>query len=286
MSLAGVMLLGLAGCATVPMVVPQVLIDARTALGDAKKIEAYLPADEDYQTAGRLLELAEAAFAAEQSMTIVENLAFEAEAYARIAQAQARCRLAEQEYEDIKQALITRQKQLIGLAREEEIRRSVQHKVQPAKPDKKATTSMRAMVEHKAAMLSQARKIKDADVRAKAQGVVINFPGRVLFNTESSQLQTGAKAFLDEAAKVIKQFPDYHVRIEGHTDNTGDLLGNNTLSQAQAESVLAYLNRKGISLDKLAAVGMGPDRPIAANKTPEGRQLNRRLEIILEKKAD
>jgi len=282
--LVGAVLLGLAGCATVPMVVPQVLIDARAALGNAKKTDAHLLAAENYQTAGRLLERAEAALAAEQSMTIVENIAFEAEAYARIAEARARCRMAEQEYEELKRDLIARQKQLAVLARKKTMRRTIRRKVQPAKPDEKAETCLPAPAEQKAAMLIPARKIKDADVRTLARGIVMNFPARGLFNPESSRFKADANQSLDKVAEVIKQFPDYHVRIEGHTDNTGDLLSNNTLSQARAESVLTYLYRKKISLDKLSAVGIGPNRPIAANKTPEGRELNRRLEIILEKK--
>ncbi len=286
LGLVGVVLLGLAGCATVPMVVPQVLIDARAALGKAKKTEAHLLAAEDYQTAKRLLERAEAAFAAERSMTIVENTAFEAEAYARIAEARACGRRAVQEYEYIKRTIITRQKRFTGLAREEEKRRTIRSKVQLAKPDKKTETSLSVPVEYKAALLSQARKLKAAVVRELARGIAISFPGRVLFNPGSSRLQADANTLLDEVAEVIKQFPDYQIRIEGHTDNIGDLLANNTLSQAQAESVLTYLNRKSISLDKLAAVGIGPNRPKATNETPEGRELNQRLEIILEKKEN
>jgi OmpA-OmpF porin, OOP family len=68
--------------------------------------------------------------------------------------------------------------------------------------------------------------------------------------------------------------------IEGHTDNTGTPASNQTLSQARAKSVVEALVTGGISRDRLAAKGFGQDRPIADNRTDEGRAKNRRVEIV------
>ncbi len=294
-----------AGCATVPVVVPQALIEARAALGMAKKADAQSQVPREYQLAEHLLNQAESAFAAEQSIGTVEAFAFEAKADAMIAEADVRRLKAQQEYEQVQQALIAQQSMLTALTQKEAALKAAVQQLQQTAVEKKvaedkaaaeaqkaedearkraeAERLLQEQKEKEARLLAEAQKIKDAQVKMEARGLVINLSGKVLFDTGSSKLQRGAMAALDQVAKVLKDFPGYMVKIEGHTDSTGDLLTNNTLSQARAESVLTYLNQQGVSLDLLTAVGLGPNRPVATNKTPEGRQLNRRVEIILEK---
>lgn len=302
----GLTALAWCGCATVPAMVPRSLIDARAALGAAKQAKANLLVPEDYQAAQQLLQRAEAAFAAERNMTSVEDMAFEAQAAAQVAEAFARRRIAQQEYERTQQEIIDQQAMLIAL-------REKNRKLQEAMNTVRQTQAGRAQAEAEAAeaarraaeaqaardeearrrlraeqeaeMLRKAQKIKDAQVKMEARGLVINLSGRILFDSGSSKLQQGVETTLAQISDLLKDYPDYHVRIEGHTDNTGDLLMNNTLSQARAESVLTVLHQKGISLDCLSAVGMGPSHPIASNAAPAGRQMNRRVEIILEKKG-
>ncbi|NTV53577.1 MAG: OmpA family protein, partial [Candidatus Firestonebacteria bacterium] len=170
------------------------------------------------------------------------------------------------------------------------------HKLQQSQSDKTAADQktlaaqaaqaeearLRAAAERENEMLRRAQTIKNAQVSREARGLVINLSGKVLFDSGSSRLQTGAFGQLDEVATLIKAYPDYRVKIEGHTDASGELLANNLLSQARAESVSNYLNQKGISLDHLQSVGLGPARPLVSNRTPAGRQQNRRVEIILE----
>ncbi len=294
------LMLGAAGCATVPTMVPQALLDARTALQMAQKDHADLLVPEDFQLARRQLDKAESAFSAEQSLSTIEDLCFEAQADAQIAQANARRRQAEQEYEHVQQALITQQTVLMALMQKNQALNSTMKDLQKAQQerllaDQKAAEAqaakveearLRAAAEREAEMLRKAQKIKDAQVTRESRGLVINLSGKVLFDSGSSRLQQGALSQLDQVALLIKEYSDYKVKIEGHTDSTGDLLSNNTLSQARAESVLNYLNQKGISLDNLQAVGMGPSRPIASNTSATGRQLNRRVEIILERKSE
>ncbi len=69
------------------------------------------------------------------------------------------------------------------------------------------------------------------------------------------------------------------VSVQGHTDSVGTEAGNMRLSQKRAEAVRAYLVQKGVAADRLEAVGYGPTKPIATNKTAKGRALNRRTEF-------
>jgi outer membrane protein OmpA-like peptidoglycan-associated protein len=69
------------------------------------------------------------------------------------------------------------------------------------------------------------------------------------------------------------------VEVGGHTDSTGSRATNTRLSQARAESVMAYLVSKGVAAGQLAAKGFGPDEPVADNATREGRAQNRRVEL-------
>jgi OOP family OmpA-OmpF porin len=73
--------------------------------------------------------------------------------------------------------------------------------------------------------------------------------------------------------------PDVRVRVEGHTDSTGDAKYNLGLSYRRAESVKNYLVSKGIDANRLSVVGFGEDKPLVSNKTRAGRAVNRRVEF-------
>lgn len=105
-----------------------------------------------------------------------------------------------------------------------------------------------------------------------------------LFDQGSSQLRPEAQTEIARAARFIQRFQPIKVRVEGHTDNTGDDDVNMTLSQARAEAVMQMLiNNYGIDEDILVPVGYGEGKPIASNDTPEGQRKNRRFEIVIEK---
>jgi len=102
---------------------------------------------------------------------------------------------------------------------------------------------------------------------------------KVQFVTGSAALTKTAKAELDKAAKIMNEHPDIKVSVEGHTDNTGRVAFNQTLSEKRAAAVKAYIVAKGVAGDRLQAKGFGPSKPIATNKTVAGRALNRRVEF-------
>ncbi len=102
----------------------------------------------------------------------------------------------------------------------------------------------------------------------------------VNFAVNSAVLTSESEQTLQKALTTLKTNPDIHVEIRGYTDNTGGRSLNIKLSQKRAESVKNWLVNHGADQDKIAAVGMGPDNPIASNNTPEGKMKNRRIEFV------
>jgi len=82
---------------------------------------------------------------------------------------------------------------------------------------------------------------------------------------------------LDGVAEALNEFDTFNVRVEGHTDNTGNADSNQQLSQGRAEAVMTYLTESGIAAERMSAVGYGQGRPVASNDTPEGQAQNRRV---------
>lgn len=101
----------------------------------------------------------------------------------------------------------------------------------------------------------------------------------VFFDVAKSTLRPESNSELDRLVKLMKDVPGLKVEISGHTDNTGSESLNKKLSQDRAKSVVNYLIGKGVSASRLTAVGYGSSRPVATNKSSEGRQLNRRTEF-------
>ncbi len=102
---------------------------------------------------------------------------------------------------------------------------------------------------------------------------------QVHFASAKWQVLPDSFALLDQVVQVLKDQPRLKVSIEGHTDSVGGEAMNMKLSQARAEEVRAYLVKKGIEPGRLEAVGHGPTKPIASNKTEPGRGQNRRTEF-------
>jgi len=132
------------------------------------------------------------------------------------------------------------------------------------------------------------KEIKDKEVKLKMEerGLVITVLAEVLFDSGKTELRQESFPILDKVAKILKEeLRSHNVGIEGHTDNQpikySGWKSNWELSTHRALSVLHYLEEKGISPARLSAIGYGEYRPVASNDTPEGRQLNRRVEIVV-----
>jgi hypothetical protein len=100
------------------------------------------------------------------------------------------------------------------------------------------------------------------------------------FDIDKSTLQLDSKPLLDDLAVALNNFPDWGLRIVGHTDASGIAEANERLSLERANSIKAALVARGIVAGRLLAAGAGQNRPIASNETDQGRALNRRVELV------
>ncbi len=116
--------------------------------------------------------------------------------------------------------------------------------------------------------------------RDSARGLIANMSD-VLFRSGSYELLPGARERLAKVSGIILAYPSLHVAVEGHTDSVGSDDYNQSLSERRAESVRDYFVQQGISGGAVESRGFGKTEPIASNDTPEGRQQNRRVELIL-----
>jgi OOP family OmpA-OmpF porin len=99
------------------------------------------------------------------------------------------------------------------------------------------------------------------------------------FESGKAALTDSGKGILDQMAVALLKLKDKKVEVIGHTDNAGSRASNLSLSQARAEAVKLYVAAKGVRPELIAVSGEGPDRPVADNRSPEGRARNRRIEF-------
>ena len=133
---------------------------------------------------------------------------------------------------------------------------------------------------------------QEAKLRAELEGtgvsvtrmgdnITLNMPGNVTFPTDSSDLRPAFFSVLNSVSKVLTEFDQTVVEVAGHTDSTGSDEHNQGLSQRRANTVGEYLYSQKIMDERIITVGMGEHYPVADNNTPEGREMNRRVEITL-----
>ena len=116
--------------------------------------------------------------------------------------------------------------------------------------------------------------------RDTARGLIANLSD-VLFKSGSFELLAGARERLAKVSGIVLAYPSLKLSVEGHTDSVGSDEYNQQLSEKRAESVREYLVQQGIAGDSIVATGFGKTSPVASNDTPEGRQQNRRVELVL-----
>ncbi|MDC0872882.1 OmpA family protein, partial [Flavobacteriaceae bacterium] len=103
------------------------------------------------------------------------------------------------------------------------------------------------------------------------------------FMTNSSELDENSRNILDEVYSTLQFYSNYSVVVEGHTDSSGRVSFNQTLSERRANAVMQYLIGKGISPSRISAKGYGETRPADTNETAAGRRKNRRVEFNIQK---
>ncbi len=128
----------------------------------------------------------------------------------------------------------------------------------------------------------EAGRVELTELRGK---MTVKMKDKILFSSGSATLGKEGKDALQAVAEVLRGIEGKVIRVEGHTDNVplgrGKFATNWELSTARALAVVRFLQDSGVEPTRLAAAGYGEFRPIASNDTPEGRSLNRRIEIVL-----
>lgn len=119
-------------------------------------------------------------------------------------------------------------------------------------------------------------------VRTEEGQIDLIMPGNITFATDSSDVKAEFMNTLQSVAKVVQEYENTLVTIEGHTDSTGSESYNQMLSEQRAASVAEVLLSSGVAFERVAAEGYGELRPVASNDTSAGRAQNRRVEISLD----
>ncbi len=184
---------------------------------------------------------------------------------------------AKEEAEQARQAAVAEQQ--AALAQKQDA--LAQKAAAEAEADKARQAAAKADAE-KADLRAQLRAQLDAVLQTKdsARGLIVNMSD-VLFNTGSYILQPGAREKLAKISGILLAHPGLTLEIDGYTDSVGSDEFNQTLSEQRAGSVRDFLAQQGVPATSITAKGFGMAQPVASNDTPEGRQQNRRVEIVV-----
>ena len=124
------------------------------------------------------------------------------------------------------------------------------------------------------------RQIQGVEVTRPSEGQIdVKLTSDILFDLDSAALRPESRSTLRDLATNFQKYPDELIDVEGHTDSSGTSAHNATLSDRRANSVRTFLVDNGVTSRSVTATGYGETRPKSTNSTPEGRQLNRRVEI-------
>jgi outer membrane protein OmpA-like peptidoglycan-associated protein len=257
--------LALGACASAPQ--PNAALEtARTQVAAAQadpNVVRYAPLD--LETAKKDLALAESA-AEHHKDAEVSQPAYMAAQTARLAQARASAKAY-----DAQVAQGQSERDRIQLAARQ---REVNTAVQQRNAASQQAADMQAQAANLQAELDK-MKAKQTD-----RGIVLTL-GDVLFDTGRAELNPGAATKMDQLAQFLTQHPDRRAEIDGFTDSVGSDAYNEELSQRRANAVKAALVTRGVDPTRINTQGYGKAYPVASNTDSGGRQLNRRVEVVI-----
>jgi len=284
--------------------VPLQVYEARNAVDIAKSRGADKDAPEIFQKATASLQMIENGLnskadkkdimsSARQTVQFAEDaralaaqrqdqarIAAEKEAAANKAKAEAEAKAAEEAKRQAELAA-AKQAQMKAEADAAAIRAKAEADALKAKEEAaqaEAERAQRAAANLRAQLLEQFNRI--LETRDTPRGLVVNM-GDVLFDFGKYELRPEAREKLAKLSGIILAHPGLELVVEGHTDNVGSEELNQKLSENRAETVRAYLIQQGLAEASVASRGFGETTPVADNSTTEGRQRNRRVEIVV-----
>jgi outer membrane protein OmpA-like peptidoglycan-associated protein len=237
---------------------PQVAANAPTALREAQQA----------------LNRAETAWEKDRDETEISHLAYLTEQRVEIAEA-----IAERELADADRETLSQEREAI--LREARAREAEQARIEAERTQREAEL---ALVDRQAAAvqidtLKQQLGALQAKTTTTESGTILTLDS-VLFETNKAALKSGALQNLYPLVTFLRENPERTIKIEGHTDSTGDENYNFELSQQRAESVREFLTQNGIEPNRIIARGYGETSPVAPNDTAAGRQQNRRVDLV------
>jgi outer membrane protein OmpA-like peptidoglycan-associated protein len=247
------------------------------------------------------LERAEKLFKQKGDLAEVEHLAYLAQQRTAIAREKANLKIADKAVEAasaVRQKVLLEartQEAALALKQAEQALKQAEQAKSQALAQQKEAEKARMEAETKTAEAEEARmaaaaaeeramklesQIKELQAVKSERGLVITL-GDVLFDTNKSELRSGALFTIDKLVAFLAEYPDRKVMIEGFTDSRGAEDYNQRLSELRAQAVRDTLVAKGIDSERIVTRGYGEAFPVASNETAEGRQRNRRVEVII-----
>jgi len=112
--------------------------------------------------------------------------------------------------------------------------------------------------------------------------LMVTMTSQTAFEVDSTRIKPGFNSTMDKIANVVNKYGKTHLSLVGHTDSTGSQAYNQRLSERRASSIQGYLRARNVIPQRMTVYGLGEDQPRASNTSTAGRQLNRRVEIVIE----
>ncbi len=283
----------LAGCGSIPQ--NSTLDDARADYSNAQanpQITKLAPLE--LKEAGEALDRANAAQSKREDRNVVDNLAYLAKQKVAIAQETAQRKNAElavtnaasERNNVLLQARTVeadQAKQQAAIAQQSTDQKTAELAVANAgaeRAQQQAALAQASAEQDKASLAELQTQLNDLHAKKTSRGMVITL-GDVLFDTNKAQLKSGGMRNVQKLADFLKRYQHRKVLIEGFTDSTGSNSRNQVLSEQRANAVRTALIDMGTGSDRISTRGYGESYPIASNNNAAGRQLNRRVEIVL-----
>jgi outer membrane protein OmpA-like peptidoglycan-associated protein len=268
---------------------PQELAEAARTLEQAEQLAAAGKPGED---------VAHVAYLAEGRARIATNVAMTRAADAQLAQAERErervqlearareARAAEQARVEAEQARL--QAERARTEAEARLREAQAERADALRKAQRAAQLQQLEKQHAAEQQGLRAELRTLESQVAAlqtketeRGMVLTLGADVLFDTGQSTLKAGARRALDNVARLMQRRPELSIVVEGFTDSVGGDDFNRSLSQRRAQAVKRALVQEGIEAGRIATRGMGESFPVASNSSAAGRQLNRRVEIVI-----